>query len=737
MKQTVRRIGIGLLCLLVLIGCVQTSDPITIVSSPRPVSPEPTRKAADSVSAEPSETPEPFIELLTPSPEPFDLSPYRVSDEGVYDILPLVSEPNKWLVHAGFAGDNTLLLLFYDETAGMLYWQHFDLLTCERVTLRVEAIEYAVEYPEQYYFFSSNPPLYRDTADDALVCLSADLQTEWRIPDIGAAECFWDGENVLRYDYGTRTISRICPDGTETKLFAAGWRYRYANLLSVSADRRYAALSATDAYRDEFVTILVDLSTGEVVGTRAGDTHISFSAGRYASLTREYRWDDEQYLSESTITIGCADTPDEATSRLVQRVYRDFYPSLYDVPGGFAAEVWDEDVSLYYWDDSGETERSAALPLERYRRIVRDYRAESNAAKTEEPDEYGEEGDVPDLYPSIGLDAADSRYLLCDVRFCQDSVALLLWDRTAGSVTHTTGMTYAEPLFAPEQEVDTSPARYADRVAAIERQYGIAVLIGDAAQLSIASYTTDVASIEESLYDIDKTMDVLEKVLAAYPPDFFRLLLGETGDSLVVELCGRIRSTDAYALDCPSAVTYHTDGTRIIVLDVSYYYEMEYTLHHEISHLIDHRLDAITMEPAYWNDENRDRSVWSYAGWESLNPSGFSYYCAYVDDNGNSYEYSGSVKYTPLHSNYTKKNKRSSVYFCNTYSKTYPTEDRAVMFGQLLTNTDNDEILSCPHVLKKLQYYSAAIRALLDPDGTHWPGPTAWELRIDALKAMQ
>ena len=57
-----------------------------------------------------------------------------------------------------------------------------------------------------------------------------------------------------------------------------------------------------------------------------------------------------------------------------------------------------------------------------------------------------------------------------------------------------------------------------------------------------------------------------------------------------------------------------------------------------------------------------------------------------------------------------------------------------MLFGTLMDSADNDEVLSCPHVLAKLEYYLAAIRAGMDPSGSKWQEPPAWEQRLDELR---
>lgn len=692
-----------LLCVALICGCVRP-DPV-------------------AVSPAPTGTPVETIEIVTPSPAPLDLSPCRITDEGIYDLLPLVSEPDRTLLHAGFAERGTLLLLFCDKACTTLTWEHFDLLTGDRTALRTEPAPDAFLYPERFRFYASNPPLYFDEHDGTLFAMSPDFASVRQIDTTGLS---FDtarrvGDDILLFDGTLRRLVRITPDGAITPVFEAGWRYRYAELLSVTADGRFAALDTMDAYRDERVTVLIDLSTGAVAGQQTGSLHLCADGGRYATMSVEYGTDD--CSDRATLTTSYADAPDAAWSFRASTTHENEYPTVFDAPGGFCAEVWGAKYSLLYRDAAGGGEWTATVPTERYAEAVKALRAlqpTPDPAWGDEP--MGEEG--TELFPTVFADCCDGERMLASITFDAEPVALLLWDISEGTRAVPDGMSFEEPLFAPQPFVDTTPARYADRVAALEAEYGITVLIGDAATVAVASYRADTVSIEENLHEIDFAMDTLESVVREFPAGFFRDVRDGSGDALVFELCGAIHPTDDTAIETPAALTYHTEGSRVIVLNVFFQSGMRYTLFHEISHLIDHHLDAVAWET----------DAWSMDGWNALNPKRFSYYESYLDEQGRPYEDTGSLEYTPLHRNYEKKHKRDSVYFLDRYSKTFATEDRAVLFGTLLESDLNDEALSCPNVWKKLDYYSRAIRAVMDPDGTKWTEPTAWERRIESLQ---
>ena len=109
-----------------------------------------------------------------------------------------------------------------------------------------------------------------------------------------------------------------------------------------------------------------------------------------------------------------------------------------------------------------------------------------------------------------------------------------------------------------------------------------------------------------------------------------------------------------------------------------------------------------------------------------MNPAGFSYYNSYIDENGESYEFSGSKAYTA-----EGGAPDDEIYFIDAYSKTYSMEDRARLMESLLTGADPlINYGGCPHIQEKLAYYARFLRQNLD-DGT-WPARTEWEEALES-----
>ncbi len=122
--------------------------------------------------------------------------------------------------------------------------------------------------------------------------------------------------------------------------------------------------------------------------------------------------------------------------------------------------------------------------------------------------------------------------------------------------------------------------------------------------------------------------------------------------------------------------------------------------------------------------------------WSAMNPEDFDYYDAYVDENGTSYEFSGSTTYTTW-DDPAYEGQVDTIYFVDPYSTTYPTEDRARLMEYLLMDPESyvPSLYESVHVQEKLAYYFQCIRQIFDTTG--WPEETLWESRLAEAAARR
>lgn len=185
----------------------------------------------------------------------------------------------------------------------------------------------------------------------------------------------------------------------------------------------------------------------------------------------------------------------------------------------------------------------------------------------------------------------------------------------------------------------------------------------------------------------------LQEVLMRYPEGFFDAVERKAG-GLRFLLCGGIRGP-AGADPTPRALTHAGADGITLVFDASEGIA-EGTVFHEVCHAADAAIGIPDGE------------------WAALSPPGFRYYMRYADiaDDGS---------YTPAG--------EAPVYFINGYAKTYPAEDRAVLFETLMRAGPGAEYLHSPHIIMKLMTYSALLRAGLDGNG-EWREPF-WEEKLE------
>lgn len=244
-----------------------------------------------------------------------------------------------------------------------------------------------------------------------------------------------------------------------------------------------------------------------------------------------------------------------------------------------------------------------------------------------------------------------------------------------------------------------------ERAAEIGEEYGIALYIADTVPERVAEYNTDQLTDPALLSD---ALDSIETILDAYPEGFFSQLVYGTFGYNAFFLTAGLTTEEAGMVSSAGGVV-SDDGFRHVLAIVYNEWDPDgfvISLNHEISHLVDRRLAyrSMVVEDALFSED----------GWNALNPEGFSYTCSYNDYWDNDW-----ISYVD--------------YFMDSYAMTFPTEDRARLFGEAMYRTitiDGGGYFPEPFFAEgpfhdKMDYYSRCIRDGFDTDG--WPEQTAWE----------
>lgn len=241
-----------------------------------------------------------------------------------------------------------------------------------------------------------------------------------------------------------------------------------------------------------------------------------------------------------------------------------------------------------------------------------------------------------------------------------------------------------------------------ERASSLEDKYSVEIYMGEEVPSSIDYFiskpTTDYDTISEGL-------DTLEDILSCYPDDFFRQLCYGNNRGIRIYLTGPISGNADDVINEPSGFVSNINSYMVMVLDVTYSWDWAYTVNHEISHMIDRKLDFYSQ----YNSE----AVFSEEKWNTLNPTDFTYLNSYE-------EYEDNTAYD-----------KYPTYFLDSYGTTYGTEDRAELFGTVMDDYINfgqpgEQFAIGTHYYEKMNYYCKCIRDGFDT--TNWEKKLPWEL---------
>lgn len=240
-----------------------------------------------------------------------------------------------------------------------------------------------------------------------------------------------------------------------------------------------------------------------------------------------------------------------------------------------------------------------------------------------------------------------------------------------------------------------------DRAKELSEKYDVEILIADQCDTVFTDHSADLL-LEEA--DISQALDTVDYVLGRYPEGFFEQLKHNTYKEIEIQLVGILEkdySTDDITYVSGGFVNYTYTGKLLMALDArpmnlddEINPILEETMYHEISHIIDKRLE--------YDGKYRKDASYTEEGWTELNPEGFEYNDSY---------------YGTLDPQYAD-------YFVDHYACTNATEDRARIMESAMLN-DESVFEGKEGLTEKLRYYSEGIRDSFDVTG--WPKILPWE----------
>ncbi|MCD8340749.1 MAG: hypothetical protein LUC87_01170 [Clostridiales bacterium] len=279
-------------------------------------------------------------------------------------------------------------------------------------------------------------------------------------------------------------------------------------------------------------------------------------------------------------------------------------------------------------------------------------------------------------------------------------------DPMIADVTESWDPAYFQPQECPEELADLRA-----EADALEEQYGLTIYISDECRNFLGSYAITALSDHDT---VAYALEILEEELAKYPEGFFRQFECQWLEGIELYLAGSIIGIGDGVLDYAGGLQTTSDSHIVLAVDCCSPEDLRTALHHEISHAIEVRLlfsDTGGVDEAVWNE---------------LNPSSQQFGDCYTY----SYETFGYEEFYGFVYDLTTS---KDVYFIDTYSLTFPTEDRARLFENVMSDSSTVDWAACPNLRAKLNYYAECIRAGFDTTGWEEVPWEAW-LEEDTLE---
>lgn len=290
---------------------------------------------------------------------------------------------------------------------------------------------------------------------------------------------------------------------------------------------------------------------------------------------------------------------------------------------------------------------------------------------------------------------------------------VFLWDIESAEKAGASlpGENYSEDMdFQYVNETDYDDLT--DLVHIMYDDYGIGIYMGNNVPENFKDFS---AGSMEDLTIIADALDSVCEVLEYYPDGFFDCFTEDGYLSGVnIYLTGDILSTTEGYMDNPLGFANIDSGYEVIAVDINYQDKVKETLVHEISHAIFERIR--------YEEVNTGNKYFDIDKWNELNPSEFEYYNAYVDDAGMDVTLNENGSYTS--EAFASGGNLDDVYFVSDYSKTYITEDLALLMQYGMINND-EAFMASKKISSKLKFYYSAIRAVWN--SAEWPETTYWE----------
>ena len=636
-------------------------------------------------------------ESVTSTQEDINLEDYRVQEGAMFSLGDLISIKGMILENVCFYDENNLVAIFLNEEGTRLDAYMFSL---EKGSLSwlgtIENLTHVEGVYSSYTIASVEPLVIMDEYTNSMWVLKDKMVQQKISLELANVHSIAIGNNKAYYTH-------LANDAIESIDFASGqvetictgleeYSYSISKVTQVSEDGKYlyavgiSKLSVTDT------TFVIDLEQKKIVAEVCGIFECYNSNDYMYSVSKE----DQVYTIHQRTNNNYTDV---TVGELVPYNYFEYFIIEDDVA---ITEENDGGIYTFIYYDIKDMKRIKSTNLDVHSLFMYKYSQACNFSYCSINEKLGYNAERNMLVYMVRTDEG-----FCDV---------FLWDieNATKDGASLSGEDYTEEMDIQHiNEIDYD--ELTDLVYAIYAKYGVAIYYG----ANVPTRFTDFTAVrEEDVAVMTESINAVYEVLQCYPGDFFKFF---TEDDYLrginIYLVGSITPVSEGYMDNPMGFANISSGYEIITINVNYGDDIKETLVHEFSHAIYERIEyeELITQNTYFDEEK----------WNGYNPTGFTYYNAYIDSKGNDITINDNGEYTS--EKYVDDESLANIYFIDDYSKTFLTEDlaRLMQYGMFC---ETEPYMKSAKIKTKLNYYYSVIRTVWDSEG--WPDKTDWESKL-------
>ena len=287
----------------------------------------------------------------------------------------------------------------------------------------------------------------------------------------------------------------------------------------------------------------------------------------------------------------------------------------------------------------------------------------------------------------VEADAIEAMTWLDGYVYFTDSSRLYCWDLAQTAVEDTAD--YMSFRYTREDPDEDGLQRYLDQAANMQKFYHVNIILWeDVAAVQPDNYSFVAEYIPENYADC---FTFLRDALSGFSGNFFYRAADWTESGMLnIVLVSDIVTDVADTHPAHDGIQYLLNGNAYIVLELDG--DLQSSFYHMLGHIID--IEVMSNSTVLYE-------------WSDVNPAKFSY-----DNNYDSYENRKSTKYLS----------GSKQYFIDSFSMSFPVEDRATIFEYAMMD-GNGEHFASKYMQVKLRRGCNGIREAFGLKGSSYP----WE----------